>query len=90
MPQTLFLYLDFLGFRALSTNPTKVRRLFQALDECAIHRDSNFRTVVFSDTLLAYNSVNPIGEGYMSPELMYLIEGVQDITHRLVGVNFFL
>ncbi|MEQ1751820.1 MAG: hypothetical protein ABL974_20530 [Prosthecobacter sp.] len=85
MPETLFLYLDFLGFRALSASPAKVRRLFQTLDGCAIHRDSNFRTVVFSDTLLAYNSVNPIGEGYMWTELMYLIEFVQDITHRLTG-----
>lgn len=85
MPETLFLYLDFLGFRSLSANPAKVRRLFQTLDGCAIHRDSNFRTVVFSDTLLAYNSVIPIGEGYMWTELMYLIEGVQDITHRLTG-----
>lgn len=89
MPETLFLYLDFLGFRALAANPSKVRRLFQTLDQCAIHRDSNFRTVVFSDTLLAYNSANPIGERHMGTELMYLIELVHDITHRLTGSGIF-
>jgi hypothetical protein len=85
MPNTIFLYLDFLGFRSLTDSPAKVRRLFRTLDECNIHRDSNFKTVVFSDTLLAYNSVNQIGEHYMRTELMYLIEFVQDITHRLTG-----
>ncbi len=85
MPETLFLYLDFLGFRALSASPAKVRRLFETLNGCAIHRDSNFRTVVFSDTLLAYNSVSPIGHQHMGTELMFLIEFVQDIIHRLTG-----
>ncbi len=85
MNKTIFLYLDFLGFRELSKNPNRVLRLFETLDSCRIHRDSNFRSIVFSDTLLAYNCIQSLSSANKATEVMFLIELVEDITHRLTG-----
>ncbi len=89
MDNTLFLYLDFLGFRELTKDPSKVRKLFSVLDECNLHRDSAYRAIVFSDTLLAYNTAPGISRSPQSSELMFLIEFVQDITHRLASSGIF-
>jgi hypothetical protein len=87
MKKTLFLYLDILGFKLLSASPEKVRSLFEILDSCSVHRNSNFKTVVFSDTLIAFNSATDLSPRHMRIELMFLIEFVHDITHRLTGLG---
>jgi len=89
MDKMLFLYLDFLGFRDLIELPPTIRKLFSVLDSCNIHEDSAYRTIVFSDTLLAYNTAPGISRSPYSSELMMLIEFVQDITHRLTGSGIF-
>lgn len=89
MDKTLFLYLDFLGFRQLTKDPSKVRKMFSVLDECNLHKDPNYRAIVFSDTLLAYKTAPGIGRSPHSSELMFLIEFVQDITHRLARSGIF-
>jgi len=88
MKETLFLYLDILGFRQLINEPKKIEWLYKALDASRIHNDRNYRTIVFSDTLLAYNSADYTSskkEAYKSVELMFLIELVQELANRLVG-----
>jgi len=55
VPETLFLYLDILGFAELVKDGPRVERLFQILDSARLHTDSDYQTIVFSDTLLAYN-----------------------------------
>ena len=88
MQNTLFLYLDFLGFSNLVIGDSnKVRRLFNMLDAINIHKDCNFKSIIFSDTLIAYNVLNEHSQTCY--EFMFLVEFVQDIAHRLTGSNLF-
>jgi hypothetical protein len=85
MNETIFLYLDFLGFRELAKSPKDVHKLYKVLDSARIHTDSNFQAIVFSDTLIAFHRQDRLVESTKSTEVMFLIELVQDITHRLTG-----
>ena len=55
MEETLFLYIDILGFSNLIMNKKDVGQLYRIIDKAQIHHDSNFVTIVFSDTIIAYN-----------------------------------
>lgn len=85
MHKTLFLYLDILGFSELIKTPSRVDQIFAVLDTAALHRDSNFRAIAFSDTLLAYHTRDGLKGSSKAVELMFLIELVQDIFLRLIG-----
>lgn len=85
MKNTLFLYLDILGFSKLVETPDRVDQIFKALDAAALHRDSNFRALAFSDTLLAYHLHDDLKGYTKANELMFLIELVQDIFLKLIG-----
>jgi|APTNR8051073442_1049403.scaffolds.fasta_scaffold00090_6 hypothetical protein len=89
MNKTLFLYLDILGFSELIKTPRKADQLFATLDSAALHRDSNFRAIAFSDTLLAYHTHDELKGSGKAVELMYLIEMVQDIFIRLIGSGIY-
>lgn len=89
MRKTLFLYLDILGFRGLVKEPEQISWLYKVIDAARIHKDSNYRTIVFSDTLLAYNSQTPTYGNQKAAELMFLIELVQEFSHRLAGSGIF-
>jgi len=69
--------------------PEKVEALFEILNECDIHSDSNYKTIVFSDTLLAYNLHSDLSPDSKVTEVMFLIELVHDIAHRLTGLDIF-
>ena len=85
MNSTLFLYLDILGFRQLIRHPERVDWLFMQLDSARIHQDSNYRSIVFSDTLIAYNTRIIRSREDKTIEVMFLIELVQEFLSRLVG-----
>jgi hypothetical protein len=55
-----FLYIDILGFENLTvTNAPKIKKIFEILDGLGSHRHNHFfslQTVVFSDTVLIFNS----------------------------------
>jgi hypothetical protein len=84
MNKKLFLYLDILGFASLcSSNHGKVRKIFEAINGCNIYKDRNFKAIVLSDTLIAFNAEDDLGA--MVTELGFLIENVHHITDLLTG-----
>lgn len=89
MEETLFLYIDILGFSELIKDKEKVTRLYEIIDSAYIHQDSNFKSIVFSDTIVAYNKRTNLSEESKKIEVMYLIELTQDIFRRLIGSNIF-
>lgn len=89
MAETLFLYVDILGFTELVKHTDRVEELFRILDGARLHMDSNFRTIVFSDTILAYNRHVNLSNSAKAVELMYLIELTQELMHRLTGKGIF-
>ncbi len=84
------LYIDILGFANLvKSNQKKVHYLYKIIDELNVHRHDAFKTIVFSDTILAYNKDDPIndeGHRYCS---MYSCEFAQDLLYRLIGKEIY-
>ena len=89
MNKTLFLYIDILGFSELINNKKKVNDLYTIIDNARIHRDSNFRAIVFSDTIIAYNKYANLSTESKEVEVMYLIELTQQLFSMLIGTNIF-
>lgn len=89
MKETLFLYIDILGFSELIKSREKVYRLYQTIDSARIHHDSNFNAIVFSDTIVAYNRHKNLSKKAKEVEVMYLIELTQELFSRLIGTNIF-
>lgn len=89
MENTLFMYLDFLGFTDLIKDKSRVFELFSIIDDLHAHKDTNYKVIVFSDTMLIYNSINPKNDWYKKIELMYLIEFAQDLLHRLIEKDIY-
>lgn len=89
MENTLFMYLDFLGFTELIKDKSRVIELFSIIDDLHAHKDPNYKVIVFSDTMLIYNSINPKNDWYKKIELMYLIEFAQDLLLRLIEKNIY-
>ena len=84
------MYLDFLGFTELIKDKSRVIELFSIIDDLHAHKDPNYKVIVFSDTMLIYNSINPKNDWYKKIELMYLIEFARDLLLRLERVMNFL
>ncbi|MGK5095177.1 hypothetical protein WDW89_24600 [Deltaproteobacteria bacterium TL4] len=89
MEERLFLYIDILGFSDLIINKKDVAPLFQIINNAQIHRDSNFVTIVFSDTIVAYNRHSNLNKSAKTIEVMYLIELTQELFSKLIGTNIF-
>src|SRR4051812_30262351 len=69
MESKLFLYIDSLGFSDIIKETTRVERLYSLIDQAALHRDSNYRAIVFSDTIVAYHTVPNLEGGSKATEL---------------------
>jgi hypothetical protein len=54
-----------------------------------VHKHHAFNTIIFSDTILVYNAIDPRIEYDHSYLVMYLCEFAQDLMHRLVGRDIF-
>jgi hypothetical protein len=89
MQSTLFLYIDILGFSDLIKDTARVERLYQIIDNARLHRDSNYRAIVFSDTIVAYHTHSNLTGKSKAIELMFLIELTQELFLRLVGSGIF-
>ncbi len=89
MESTLFLYIDILGFSDLIRDTTRVEQLYKIIDNARLHRDSNYRTIVFSDTVLAYHAHSNLTGKSKATELMFLIELTQELFLRLVGSGIY-
>jgi len=89
MNKRLFLYIDILGFKELIKDTEKVLRLYSILDQARIHYDSSFRSIVFSDTIVAYNIHSNYTDEAKAVEVMFLIELTKDIFHLLIGTGIY-
>lgn len=84
------LYLDVLGFeRMVAESPERVDALMRVIDQLNAHQHPNFKSIVFSDTLLVYNTDEARDEDDDRYLVMYLIEFAMDLHSRLVGSGIF-
>jgi hypothetical protein len=67
------------------TEPRKVARIYSILDSLNAHKHDLFRTIVFSDTVLVYNTTLATKRKERNYLVWYLIEFVEDLHHRLTG-----
>ena len=87
--KTLFLYIDILGFTEMIKDASAVKKVFRILNAASLHRDSNFQSIVFSDTVVAYHRNPNLSPESKANELMFLIELTQDLQLRLIGKGVF-
>lgn len=82
------LYLDILGFSDLVMNDyPKVIRLFNVIDSLNAHAHGDFKSIVFSDTLLIFNQKSPESKYDHECIVMYLCEFAQDFLFRSVELD---
>ncbi len=62
--------------------------LYRIINSLNVHRDSNFKAIVFSDTLLIYSDRRIPSAALFRIEMMYACEFVQDLLHRTTGRDF--
>ncbi|MCL2116878.1 MAG: hypothetical protein FWH27_00475 [Planctomycetaceae bacterium] len=83
------LYIDILGFSNLvKEDSPKIERLFTIIDNLNMHKHFDFQTIVFSDTILCFNSGVPTThDEYL---VMYACEFVQNLLYRSadLGIQF--
>ena len=85
-PTRFLLYIDILGFKDMTlTEPRKVARIYSILDRFNVFKHPNFKTIVFSDTILTYNPIEVHTDPDREYMVWYLTEFAEDIHHRLVG-----
>lgn len=84
------LYIDILGFaRMVADEPERAGALMNVIDHLNAHEHPNFKALVFSDTMLVYNSDDARNEDDHHFLVMYLIEFAMDLHSRLVGSGIF-
>lgn len=83
MTERYFLYIDILGFKELIQDSGIVEELYDIIDSLNVHRDKDFTTIVFSDTIVVYGS--DIWNGAPDQVLMWLTEFAQDLHYRLIA-----
>lgn len=89
-PDRFLLYIDILGFSEMTRKePRKVARLYSILDSLNVHKHESFKTIVFSDTILAYNHVKPKNDDERNYLVWYLTEFVEDLHRRLTGQDVY-
>lgn len=80
------LYIDILGFSDLVTgNSPKVHDLYEVIASLNVHKHPSFQAIVFSDTVLVYNTHRPVTDHDRHYLVMYLCEFAQDLQYRLTG-----
>lgn len=79
--ERFFLYIDILGFKEIVTNNQKIAEIYDAIDQLNVHEDSDFHTIVFSDTILV--AADPVWNENPRQAIMWLIEFAQDLFYRL-------
>ena len=87
MKTDFLLYLDILGFEQISTScDPKVELIYTTLLETKKRRDSTYKVVIFSDTVLVQN----IGLEDPLYSLMYLCEFFIVLQYKLSKLSMFL
>ncbi len=83
------LYIDILGFSALvRKRPEVIPALYHIVATANMQKHGDFRTIVFSDTIVVYNACQLDGEnqGFI---VMFLCEFCQDLFYRLSAIDVF-
>lgn len=87
-----FLYIDILGFKNLTlTNSPKIKKIFEIFDRLESHRHKHFfslQTVVFSDTVLIFNSSDTENKD-VHLYVTYLVEYAQKLFYKLAAINIY-
>lgn len=82
------LYIDILGFSDLVRKDYKaIEALFSRIDSLNVHRHGDFQTIVFSDTILVFNKVEPMNEHDKEYLIMFACEFVQDLLFRCIDIE---
>jgi hypothetical protein len=90
MRDKYLLYIDVLGFRNLArTNPQRVYDLYRVVASLNVHDSDSFAAIVFSDTIIIYNTSEPIDGPDSASAVMFLCEFAQDFLYRLTGYELF-
>lgn len=85
-PTRFLLYIDILGFKEMTLKDRrKVARIYAILDRLNVHDHPNFKTIVFSDTILTYNPEEVHNDEDRRYLVWYLTEFAEDLHHRLIG-----
>lgn len=90
MSDRFLLYIDILGFSEMvSKEPRKVVRVYEILDTLNVHSRSDFKVIVFSDTILIYNNAPESTDLDKAYCIQTLVDFASDLHHRLVGQDIF-
>ncbi|MCK9713303.1 hypothetical protein LT706_17465 [Pseudomonas syringae pv. syringae] len=90
MSDRFLLYIDILGFSEMvSKEPRKVVRVYEILDTLNVHGRSDFKVIVFSDTILIYSSSTVSSDPDRAYCIQALIDFASDLHHRLVGQDIY-
>lgn len=89
MKEKFLLYIDLLGFSNIVGASDKVRSLYKIVDSLNAHKHHYFKTIVFSDTILVYNTEEPKDDSDRNYIVWYAIEFAEDLHHRLIGTGTF-
>jgi hypothetical protein len=83
--ERFLLYIDILNFSNLVKQRRGVAELYETINRLNVHRHDYFTTIIFSDTILVYNKVQPSNLKEVQYIVMYLCEFAQDLLYRLIG-----
>ncbi len=90
MRNCYLLYIDILGFSHYVTKDTlQVRRIYKIIEDLNAHHHDAFKVIVFSDTVLIYNLVEPITNHDRNYYVMFLIEFAQNLLYEFSGKKLF-
>lgn len=83
MADRFFLYIDILGFKDLIRNNYDIMSIYKDIDELNVHTDTDFQTIVFSDTIIVYG--HEVWNSNPNQAIMWLTEFSQDLFYRLIS-----
>jgi len=90
MRNRYLLYIDILGFsNYVKKNPVQVRQIYKIIEGLNAHNHDAFKVIVFSDTILIYNLIEPLTEHDKDYYVMFLIEFAQNLLYEFAGKKLF-
>ena len=90
MSDRYLLYIDILGFTDLVQEGTlRIDDLYEVVASLNVHNHDAFKAVVFSDTILVYNTDQARSRYDHEYLVMFLCEFAQDLLNRLVRRNIY-
>jgi hypothetical protein len=73
----------------VATDPSRVEVIYEIIDTLHVHGHYAFKTIVFSDTILVYNEIDPANPDEHHYIVMYSIEFAQDLLYRFIGKGLY-